>query len=94
MGRGGASGALEPVPASVSTQQWLPGDLQVIKGQKGKGLRKRMERSKIRACGQRQWWGKGAGRPIGPFPPHQVSLKDIREQIFLLTPKTVVPQGF
>lgn len=38
MGRGGAPGAPGPVLASVGTQQWLPGDLQVIKGQKGKGI--------------------------------------------------------
>lgn len=72
MGRGGASGVRERVPASVSTQQWLPGDLQVVKGQQGKGLRKGMERSKIRAGGQRRQWGKEAARPIRPSPPHQV----------------------
>ena len=72
MGRGGASGVRECVPASVSTQQWLPGDLKVVKGQQGKGLRKGIERSKIRAGGQRRQWGKEAGRPIRPSPPHQV----------------------
>lgn len=46
-------------------------DLQVVEGQQGKGLRKGMERSKIRAHGQRWQWGKGAERPIRPFPPHQ-----------------------
>lgn len=71
MGRGEVSGVQEPVPASVSTQQWLPRDLQVVEGQQGKGLRRGMERSKIRAHGQRWQWGKGAERPIRPFPPHQ-----------------------
>lgn len=65
MGRGGASGVREPVPASVSTQQWLPRDLQVVEGQQGKGLRKGMERSKIRARGQR----RELGDPLGPLIP-------------------------
>lgn len=36
VGRGGASGAPDSALVSVSTQQWLPRDLQVIKGQKSK----------------------------------------------------------
>lgn len=34
--------------ASVSTQQWLPGDFQVIKGQIRKELRKTMERNRVK----------------------------------------------
>lgn len=69
-GRWAASRAPDPALASVGTHQWLPRDLQVIEGQKSKGLRKRMERSKIRVQG-----GKAVlGRPIGPSSPHQLTL--------------------
>lgn len=61
VGRGGASGAPDSALVSVSTQQWLPRDLQVIKGQKSKRLIKRMERSKIRANGKKAAVGNGAG---------------------------------
>lgn len=69
MGRDGVSGAPDSALASVSTQQWLPRDLQVIKGQKSKGLRKRMERSKIRAHGEKAAVEEGSwGDRLGLFP--------------------------
>lgn len=37
--------------------------------------------------------GRELRDPLGPFLPTKRSLKEIREQIFLLIPKTVVPQG-
>lgn len=37
-----------PGLASVSTQQWLPGDFQVIKGQIRKELRKTMKRNRVK----------------------------------------------
>lgn len=43
VGKGGT-----PDLASVSTQQWLPGDFQVIKGQIRKELRKTMERNRVK----------------------------------------------
>lgn len=79
-GRREASRAPDPALASVGAHQWLSRDLQVIEGQKSKGLRKRMERCKIRVVGG---WGGGRegsgggrelGRPIGSFAPHQLIL--------------------
>lgn len=40
-------GVEPPVQTSVSTQQWLPGDFQVIKGQIRKELRKIMEGNRV-----------------------------------------------
>lgn len=68
MERDGVSRAPDSALASVGTQQWLPRDLQVIKRQKSKGLRKRMERSRIRAHGKKAAMVKGSwGDRLGLF---------------------------